>query len=40
MFERLKYLYENGTINENHLNNAILKGWLTEEQKITIMGVK
>ena len=40
MFERLKYLYENGTIKEIHLTNAVLKGWLTELQKQEIMGVE
>jgi hypothetical protein len=38
MFERLKYLYSNGMINETHLDNAIAKGWLTEEEKSQIVG--
>ncbi len=39
MFERLKYLYGNGIITESHLDKAIFKGWLTQEQKTTILGV-
>lgn len=32
MFERLKRLYRNGEINENGLENAVKKGWITKEQ--------
>ena len=38
MFERLKYLYDKGLIQEVHLDNAIAKGWITEENKNEIMG--
>lgn len=37
MFDRLKYLYENNLITEVHLSNAVLKGWITEEEKNEIM---
>ena len=33
MFDRLKYLYDNGLIKEANLNVAVSKGWITEEQK-------
>ena len=39
MFERLKRLYNEGKIGEAELNNAVAKGWITEEQKDIIMGV-
>lgn len=41
MFETLKRLYDNGNgaLDENGLNNAVLKGWITEEQKQEIVGV-
>lgn len=32
MFERLKRLYRNGEINENGLEKAVQKGWITKEQ--------
>ena len=32
MFERLKRLYRNGKINENGLEKAVTKGWITKEQ--------
>lgn len=38
MFERLKSLYEQGKIGETQLNNAVIKGWLTEAQKTEIIG--
>ena len=39
MFKRLKRLYDEGKIGEFELNNAVAKGWITEEQKNEIMGV-
>jgi hypothetical protein len=36
MFERLKYLYEKGLIQEVNLNLAVSKGWITEEEKTEI----
>lgn len=32
MYERLKRLYRNGEINENGLEKAATKGWITKEQ--------
>lgn len=32
MYERLKRLYSDGKINENGLEKAVTKGWITEEQ--------
>ena len=32
MFERLKRLYAEGKINETGINNAVAKGWITQEQ--------
>lgn len=32
MFDRLKRLYEEGKITKDALRNAILRGWITEEQ--------
>lgn len=37
MFETLKRLYQEGKLSENGLNNAVLKGWITEEQKQEII---
>ncbi len=39
MFERLKYLFKNGIINETHLDKAINKGWITTGQKQEIVEV-
>ena len=36
MFERLKEMYINGVIKEIHLDLAVNKGWITEEQKLEI----
>jgi len=38
MFERLKLLYDQGKINEMHLTTAVSRGWITEEEKQTIIG--
>lgn len=32
MFERLKRLYSEGKIDETGINNAVNKGWITQEQ--------
>lgn len=32
MYERLKRLYRKGEINENGLEKAVTKGWITKEQ--------
>lgn len=37
MFETLKRLYKEGSLTEQGLNNAISKGWITEQQKALIM---
>lgn len=37
MFERLKRLYNEGKIDEAGLDAAVVKGWITEDQKIEIM---
>lgn len=37
MFERLKRLYSLRQINESGLFNAVIKGWITEEQRKEIV---
>ena len=37
MFERLKRLYSEGKINETSINNAVEKGWITQEQADEIL---
>ena len=37
MFERLRRLYREGKIDEEALENAVVKGWITEEQKLEIL---
>lgn len=37
MFERLKRLYKEGKITVEDLDNAVSKGWITEEQKELII---
>ena len=37
MFDRLKDLYNKNMINETHLDVAISKGWITEEEKLEII---
>lgn len=32
MYERLKLLYNEGRLNEAGLANAVVKGWITQEQ--------
>lgn len=38
MFERLERLYIEGKITVQDLENAVAKGWITEEQKDIIIG--
>ncbi len=38
MFETLKRLCENGKATVAHLDNAVSKGWITEEEKDMIVG--
>lgn len=40
MFETLKRLYHDGTIGMAQLENAVTKGWITEEEKQEIIGGK
>lgn len=37
MFDRLKRLYEQGKITEAGLQNAVTKGWITQEEYDYIM---
>lgn len=37
MFETLMRLYIEGRLTEEKLNNAVAKGWITEEQKNKIL---
>ncbi len=37
MYETLYRLWGEGKLTEQALNNAIGKGWITEEQKVVIM---
>lgn len=38
MYNTLKRLYQSGKLDEAGLENAVTKGWITEEQKKEIMG--
>ena len=38
MFERLKRLYEEGRVSAKGLSIAVKKEWITEEQKVVIIG--
>lgn len=40
MYERLKYLYQSGRLNEAQLEIAVSKGWITTEQKAEIIASK
>lgn len=40
MFETLLRLYKEGRLPETGLNNAVIKGWITEEQKQEIINSK
>ncbi|WP_154665999.1 XkdX family protein [Paenibacillus pinihumi] len=33
MFENLKRLWEEGKLTEIHLNNAVIKSWITPQQR-------
>lgn len=37
MFERLKRLYQSGQLNESAIQNAVTKGWITEEEANNIL---
>lgn len=37
MFETLKRLWNEGKLTEEKLNNAVAKGWITEEQRQEII---
>ena len=39
MFDKLKNMYDAGRIDEKYLIQAIKLGWMTEEEKNTIMGI-
>lgn len=38
MFERLKRLYNEGRLTVDGLENAVARGWITEDQKKQITG--
>ena len=38
MFETLKRLYQEGKVTQQHLLNAVIKGFITEEQRSEIVG--
>lgn len=40
MYNTLKRLYSTGKLTQNGLNNAVLRGWITEEQKEEILNSK
>lgn len=40
MYERLKRLYVTGKLTAVGLANAVIKGWITEEQKQEILAKK
>ena len=40
MFERLKRLYIAGKLTNTGLSNAVIKGWITEDQKQKIIAAK
>lgn len=40
MFNRLKKLYMAGRLTEAGLDNAVVKGWITAEQKAAIIAEK
>jgi len=37
MYETLARLWRQDDINETHLDNAVAKDWITEEEKVEIM---
>ncbi len=40
MFERLKRLYESGQLDQKGIENAVAKGWITQEQANEILNPK
>lgn len=38
MFERLKALYEKGSLNNTGIANAVVRGWITADQYQEITG--
>ncbi len=40
MFETLKRLHREGKLTEQGLDNAVLKGWITAQQKNEIIGAE
>lgn len=38
MYETLKRLYQEGKLSSEGLQNAVTKGWITQEQYETIVG--
>lgn len=40
MYNTLKRLYQSGKLDETGLENAVTKGWISEEQKAEIMSSK
>ena len=40
MFERLKRLYESGQLDQKGIENAVAKGWITQEQADEILTPK
>lgn len=40
MYETLKRLWLEGKLTDKNLQNAVSKGWITEEQMIEIIGRK
>lgn len=37
MYYKLLQMYQDGLLTEEMLDKAVIKGWITEEQKIQIM---
>jgi len=37
MYDKLLSMYKRGMLSEVQLENAVVKGWITEEQKIEIL---
>ena len=40
MFERLKRLYESGQLDQKGIENAVAKGWISQEQAEEILAPK
>ena len=39
-YERVKYYYENGYWSLKQVQNAVVKGWITEEEYTLITGLE